>query len=151
MTNDERGVMPDQQNRLEVRCSLEVYSDTLSPREVTMRVGIDSTEERVKGQSRTGNPAKSVVNHQWIWQPDDSIACCLDDQLDAIWGALSPKAAEFRDLLDHVSVQLSIWIIHRGSELSLGWVLDRRHVSHAATFGAKINIDEYDETDEAEG
>lgn len=146
MSSGGGGIGPGEQGSLEVRCSLNVYSDTVDPQEVTGHVGIDPTEERIKGRPRRGNPCLPVVNHQWIWQPDESVASRLDDQLDAIWEALGPRASAFRDLQGRAFVQLSIWMVHKGSELSLGWVLARRHVTRVAEFGAAIDVDEYDET-----
>jgi hypothetical protein len=44
-------------------------------------------------------------------------------------------------------VTLSLLIVHHGTELSLGWVLDRRHVAAAAAFGASVDVDEYNDTE----
>lgn len=43
---------------------------------------------------------------------------------------------------------VDIWIEYYGDDLRLGWVLDRRHVSAAAAFGASLGVDEYDCTGE---
>jgi Domain of unknown function (DUF4279) len=91
-----------------------------------------------------------IPSHQWVWKPDSSVEHLLDPQLDAIWTSLSPHADAFRHLPPEAEVGLSIWITHRGTDLSLGWVLDRRHVAAAAAFGATIDIDEYNFT-ESEG
>jgi hypothetical protein len=82
-----------------------------------------------------------------MWQTDDSVERSLDAQLDALWSALGSRADAFRSLSPGAEVQLGIWITHRGSELSLGWILDRRHVAAAAAFGASIGVDEYDGTE----
>jgi hypothetical protein len=44
-------------------------------------------------------------------------------------------------------VPVSIWLVHQGKDLSLGWVLDRRHVIAAAAFGALLDVDDYDSTE----
>jgi hypothetical protein len=43
-------------------------------------------------------------------------------------------------------VVLEIVIEHYERALSLGWVLDRRHVELAAALGASLDIDVYDYT-----
>jgi len=131
------------------RKPVAIFSDAMSAAEISARVGIEPTIQRAKGDPLPGkrNRDITVVSHQWVWRPGDDIERSLDAQLDAIWVALSPKAAAFASLFPDAKVQLDIWITHRGSDLSLGWVLDRRHVAAAATFGALINIDEYDYTE----
>jgi hypothetical protein len=74
----------------------------------------------------------------------------LDAQLDAIWAAHGSRAELFRNLPADVSVRLAIWITHCGDDLRLGWAMDRRHVSHAAAFGASLDVDEYDATGDEE-
>ena len=108
-------------------------------------MGIEPTVRRVKGEPRRGrNREMVVVSHQWIWEPDRSVERLLDPQLDAIWTALGPYAKAFSSLPAEAGVTLSIWIVHEGSELRLGWGLDRRHVTAAAMFGASLDIGEYD-------
>ena|SRR3984957_16103045 len=132
----------------EVQCSLDVFSQTVSASEVTARVGVEPTAERVKGEGRTGRTREVVVaSHQWSWKPDTSVERLLDPQLDAIWATLGPHADGFASVPPQAEVTLSIWIVHHGTELSLGWVLDRRHVAAAAAFRASIDIDEYDDTE----
>jgi Domain of unknown function (DUF4279) len=134
-----------------VRCALFFSSETMRPEEITERVGIQPTVQRIKGQPRKGNPAKPVVNHQWIWKPDEEgVERSLDAQLDAIWAALGSRADAFKSLRADAEVVVDILIEHYGDDLRLGWALDRRHVSAAAAFGASIDVDEYDYTgDEA--
>jgi Domain of unknown function (DUF4279) len=131
----------------EVRCSISIASDTLTPKEVTTSVGVEPTKQRVKGEPISAErPNTLVASHLWVWEPDDSVDRSLDAQLDAIWLALGPRASRFKDLPAEVMVRVSIWITHYGKELSLGWALNQRHVGRAAAFGASLDIDEYDET-----
>jgi Domain of unknown function (DUF4279) len=135
----------------EVRGSITVFSDTVTAAEVTACVGIDPTRQRLKGEPISAKrPHIPVASHLWVWQTDDSIERSLDAQLDALWGALGSRADAFRSLSPKAEVQLGIWITHCGSELSLGWTLDRRHVEMAAAFGASIGVDEYDATGDEE-
>ena len=53
----------------------------------------------------------------------------------------------FRTLPAEVNVRVAIWITHHGDDLRLGWMLDRRHVTAAAAFGASLDVDEYDDTE----
>jgi hypothetical protein len=132
----------------EVQCSLNVFSHDVSASEVTAHVGIEPTVERVKGEARPGRNREMVVaSHQWVWKPDSSVEHLLDPQLDAIWSALGSHAEAFSSLPPEAKVTLSLWVIHHGTELSLGWVLDRRHVAAAADFGASVDVDEYDRTE----
>ncbi len=127
---------------------MSVFSHDISASEVTAHVGIEPTIQRVKGEARPGRNREMVVaSHQWIWKPNSSVEHLLDPQLDAIWSALRPHAEAFSSLPAEATVTLSIWAIHHGAELSLGWVLDRRHVTAAAAFGASVDVDEYDETE----
>lgn len=147
---DERDATSGQQHWREVvRCALAVYSETLSAADITERVDIQPTEARIKGQPRKGNPTKPVVNHQWIWKPDEGVERSLDAQLDVLWAELGRQAAAFKGLPIDAEVVVDIWIEHYGEDLRLGWVLDRRHVNAAAAFGASLGIDEYDCTEEA--
>jgi len=130
-----------------IRCALAVYSETLSAAEITDYVDIQPTEARIKGEPRKGNPSKPVVNHQWIWKPNESVERSLDAQLDALWAEMGRRAAAFKSLPGDAEVVVDIWIEHHGDDLRLGWVLDRRHVSAAAAFGASLGIDEYDYTE----
>lgn len=131
----------------EVQCALNVFSHIVSPREVTAHVGIEPTVQRVKGEPRPGRNRETVVaSHQWVWKPPSSVDRLLDPQLDEIWSALGPHAGAFSSLPAEAEVTLSIWIVHHGTQLSLGWVLDRRHIASAAAFGASLDVDEYDET-----
>lgn len=139
---------PLERESTEVRCSLNVLSHSVSAREVTAHVGIEPTVQRVKGEARPGRNREMVVaSHQWVWKPDSSVEHLLDTQLDAIWSALGSHAEAFSSLPAEAKVSLSIWIVHHGTELSLGWVLDRRHVAAAAAFGASLDVDEYDDTE----
>lgn len=132
----------------EVRCALNVFSHSVSAREVAAHVGIEPTVQRVKGEARPRRNSEMVVaSHQWVWKPESSVEHLLDPQLDAIWSALGSHAEAFANLPAEAKVSLSIWIVHRGTELSLGWVLDRRHVAAAAAFGASLDVDEYDDTE----
>jgi Domain of unknown function (DUF4279) len=127
---------------------LGVFSHEVPASEVTAHVGIEPTVQRVKGEARLGRNREMVVaSHQWVWKPDSSVEQLLDPQLDAIWSALRAHAEAFSTLPPEAKVTLSIWMVHRGTELSLGWVLDRRHVAAAAAFGASIDVDEYDYTE----
>lgn len=151
MTGEHGATSGQQRWREVVRCALAVYSETLSAADIAERVDIQPTEAKIKGQPRKGNPTKPVVNHQWIWKPDESVERSLDAQLDALWAELGRRAAAFKSLPVDAEVVVDIWIEHYGEDLRLGWVLDRRHVSAAAAFGASFGIDEYDCTgDEAE-
>jgi hypothetical protein len=132
----------------DVQCSLNVFSRDVSADQVTERVRVEPTTQRVKGEARQGRNREMVVaSHQWIWKPDNSVEHLLDPQLDAIWSALASHAGAFSSLSPEAEVTLSVWIVHRGTELGLGWVLDRRHVVAAAALGASIDVDEYDETE----
>lgn len=150
MTDGECGATPGQQGAREVvRCALIVYSETLSAAEITEHVGLEPTEAKIKGQPRVGNPAMPVVNHQWLWRPDEeTVECSLDAQLDAIWAALGARADSFKSLPADANVVMDIWIEHHGDDLELGWALDQRHVTAAASFEASIGVDEYDYTEE---
>jgi hypothetical protein len=131
----------------EVRCSITVCSDSTPAAEISGHIGIEPTRERIKGEPiSVKRPETLVASHLWVWQVGDSVERSLDAQLDELWSALGPRADKFKDLPPDTNVQLDIWITHRGSELALGWVLDRRHAVAAAAFGATINVDEYDET-----
>jgi hypothetical protein len=139
---------PLERESTEVQCSLNVFSHRVSAREVTAHVGIEPTVQRVKGEARPGRNREMVVaSHQWVWKPTSSVERLLDPQLDAIWSALGSHAEAFSSLPAEAEVTLSIWIVHHGTELSLGWVLDRRHVAAAAAFGASLDVDEYDDTE----
>lgn len=133
----------------EVRCSLSVFSDEMTAAEISRFVNKDPTRQRIKGEPISPKrPHILVRSHMWVWKVSDSIPRSLDAQMDALWASLGPRADTFRRLPAGANVQLSIWITHRGSELSLGWVLDRRHVAAAAAFGASIDVDEYDGTED---
>jgi hypothetical protein len=132
----------------EVRCSITVFSDSTTAAEISDYIGIEPTRTRVKGDPISAKrPQTLVASHMWVWQVGDSVERSLDAQLDELWSALGPHADKFKNLPSGANVQLGVWIIHRGSELALGWVLNRRHVAAAAAFGASIDIDEYDDTE----
>jgi|GEM_PF-5834429 hypothetical protein len=132
----------------EVRCSITVFSDSTSAAEISDHIGIEPTRKQIKGEPISAKrPETLVASHLWVWQVGDSVERSLDAQLDELWSALGPYADKFKDLPPGANVQLDIWITHQGSELALGWVLDRRHVAAAAAFGASISVDEYDETE----
>lgn len=138
----------------EIRCSISVFSDNVTAAQITGCVGVAPTKARIKDEPISAQrPHIRVPRHIWTWQVDDAVERSLDAQLDALWSALGSKADAFRRLPPGANVQLSIWITHCGTELSLGWSLDRRHVAAAAAFGAAIDIDEYDDTEsgDAEG
>jgi hypothetical protein len=116
--------------------------------EITTLLGIEPTRQRIKGEPISSKrPNIPVASHLWTWQPDDSVERSLDAQLDAIWAAHGSRAELFRSLPAEVNVRLAIWITHHGDDLRLGWVLDRRHVTAAAAFGASLDVDEYDDTE----
>ncbi len=139
---------PWQRAWVEVRCSITVFSDSTTAAEISGHIGIEPTRERIKGDPISAKrPQTLVASHMWVWQVGNSVERSLDAQLDELWSALGPHADKFKDLPPGANVQLDIWITHRGSELALGWVLDRRHAAAAAAFGATINVDEYDETE----
>ena len=132
----------------EIRCSIGVFSDTVTARDVTALVGIEPTRQRVKGEPVSASrPNIPVASHLWVWKPDDSVEPSLEAQLDALWAALGSRAESFKNLSPEAKVQLDIWIVHHGRHLTLGWVLGRQHVATAAAFGASLNVDEYDDTE----
>lgn len=151
---------PDTQNvvcgdnaRTEIRCGIVVFSDSMGPADVAAHVGVEPTEQSVKGEPLPGRRSRSVVvaRHRWAWRPGSSVDRSLDAQLDAIWAALGSRADSFRSLPADAEVVMDIWIEHYGDELQLGWRLDRRHVSAAAAFEAAIGVDEYDYTTDTQG
>jgi hypothetical protein len=83
----------------------------------------------------------------WAWEPPTDVPRELNAQLDAIWSATRGRASLFRELASSGIVEIAIMLEHHGSELLLGWTLDRRHVEHAAELGATIDVDEYDYTE----
>jgi hypothetical protein len=129
-----------------VRCDLTVFSELLEPAAITARVGIEPTRSRRAGELiRRGGP--TVPKHLWVWQPSDDVAQKLDAQLDAIWSASAGREQDFCELGDTTEINVSIVIEHYGSQLVLGWVLDRRHVRHAAALNAILDVDEYEYID----
>lgn len=149
MSAEER--IPWQRAWEEVRCSVTVFSDSTTAAEISDYIGIEPTQERIKGDPISAKrPGTLVASHMWVWQVGDSVERSLEAQLDELWSALGSRADRFKNLPPGANVQLDIWIIHRGSELALGWVLDRRHIAAAAAFGASINVDEYDGTEEGD-
>jgi Domain of unknown function (DUF4279) len=149
MSTEEK--IPWQRAWEEVRCSITVFSDSISVAEISDYIGIEPTRRRNMGEPVSAKrPEILVARHMWIWQVGDSVERSLNAQLNELWGALGSHADKFKDLPSGTNVQLDIWIAHRGSELSLGWVLDWRHVLAAAAFGASINVDEYDDTSDEE-
>lgn len=135
----------------EIRCSISIASDTVTASEITTLLGVEPTRQRIKGEPISSKrPNIPVASHLWTWQPDDSVERSLAAQLDAIWVAHGSRAERFRSLPAEVNVRLAIWITHRGGDLRLGWAMDRRHVSHAAAFGASLDVDEYDATGDEE-
>jgi hypothetical protein len=70
----------------------------------------------------------------------------LDSQLDAIWSATAKRRGLFADFGPVVEIAVEVVIEHHGSQLLLGWVLDRRHIRCAAELSATIDVDEYDYT-----
>jgi hypothetical protein len=131
--------------RLVVRCELAVFSDAVEPDAITERIGIQPSVTRRRGDLiRTGGP--QVPNHQWVWHPDSGVEQDMDSQLDALRAVTISRVDSFRKLQGEADVVLAIVIEHHGDDLSLGWVLDRRHVALAAALGASIDVDEYDYT-----
>lgn len=135
--------------RTEVRAGIVVFSDNMSPAEIAAHVGIEPTEQSIKGEPLPGKRTRRVVvaRHRWAWRPDGTERS-LDAQLDAVWTALGSRADSFKRLPTDAEVVVDIWIEHHGDDLRLGWALDRRHVSAAAAFGASIGVDEYDCTED---
>jgi hypothetical protein len=82
----------------------------------------------------------------WLWEPSTDVPRELNAQLDAIWSVTSGRAPRFRELASDGVVEISVVLEHYGSELFLGWGLDRRHIERAAELGANIDVDEYDYT-----
>lgn len=132
----------------EIRCRLVVFSPRLRPEDVTARSGMQATTVRHRGyRARPGaGPKDGLAEHQWIWEPDDDVTLTLDAQLDAIWSAIGPSAAAFRNLQPEARVVVDIVFEHYGSELSFGWELHERHVAMASALGASVSVDEYDYT-----
>lgn len=85
--------------RDEIRCALAVFSASLTPEEITDRVGTQPTVVRRRGsRPRPGaGPKDGLPEHQWIWNPDAGVALTMGAQLDAIWTALGSRAPAFRD------------------------------------------------------
>jgi hypothetical protein len=135
--------------RDEIHCALDVFSASLTPEEITHRIGTQPTIVRRRGsRPRPGaGPKDGLPENQWEWNPDASVPLTLDAQLDAIWTALGSRAQAFRDLSE-AHVVVDILIEHHGDGLSLGWAMVERHVLMAAALGASISVDEYDYTRE---
>ena len=125
----------------EVKCALAIFSADVEVAEMTARIGIAPTIQRTKGDPI--RPGATVASHQWIWQPPDAATLSMDEQLDAIWSVLGPRANEIASLAPACKVVLDFEINHHEDDLDLGWVLDARHVAAAAAFGAWMDFDEY--------
>jgi hypothetical protein len=131
---------------LSARCGLGVFSEWCGPDEITARIGITPTRSRVAGELiRRGGP--TVPKHMWLWEPSTEVPRELNAQLDAIWSATTGRAPLFRELASNGVVEISVVLEHYGSQLLLGWALDRRHIERAAELGASIDVDEYDYTE----
>jgi hypothetical protein len=83
----------------------------------------------------------------WLWEPPTDVERELNAQLDAIWSATTGRAPLFRELGSNGVVEIAIVLEHYGSQLFLGWHLERRHIERAAELGANIDVDEYDYTE----
>lgn len=131
---------------LSARCVLGVFSEWFRPDHITARVGMTPIRSRVAGELiRPGGP--TVPKHMWAWEPPPDVPRELNAQLDAIWSATTGRASLFRELSSNGIVEIAIVLEHHGTELLLGWTLDRRHIEHAAELGANIDVDEYDYTE----
>jgi Domain of unknown function (DUF4279) len=134
--------LPD---RPRVSCELAVFSESVEADAVTTRVGVDPAETRRMGDARRSGKGR-VKNHQWIWRPCSDVPRNLDSQLDALRAMAIERVEAFKALQNEARVVLEIVIEHYERALSLGWVLDRRHVELAAALGASLDVDEYDYT-----
>jgi hypothetical protein len=130
----------------DVRCAIVVFSDELSPSQITGELGIQPTRTKERGELTVGG--RLTPNHQWGWEVPEGVPASFDDQVDGIRRGVGLHAGKFRSLAGRAHVQFDVLIEHQGRDLYLGWAIDAEVVALIAEFGASLNIDEYDYTDE---
>lgn len=153
--------------RIRQHVQFTVKSERLTPAEITVLVGTEPDEAKVKGERRLGPPPSPWVHH-WTLRSGIDEAASVEDHLAVLIPRLRDHATGLRAALAIDATEGWLFLgrtfeageeafdertygVDAESEVGrldgqhpfLGWGLDREVVALLASIGAGLDVDEY--------
>ena len=119
---------------------LSVMSDSLSPHQVTSRLGLSPYESHRLGEMRA--PGAGYENHRWYFRPEVPACLNFEAKLAALLATLIPR----RHQLEEVQAEASTYIgvaQYEYKDWAGGWHLDRSALQSLAALNLELDIDLY--------
>jgi len=135
--------------RVETRAYFIVFSDELSPEELTARIGITPSSVKTKA-AKSASPPRPVTN---VWKLDSGLdrQAPTWDHLEALCALVTPVTARISELCEGeptASLKIVREFYPAVGEARLGFWLDEPWLAILRQTGAHLDVDEYDYTSE---
>lgn len=123
------------------RVYLALYSEHLSPEELTSALGLEPSDVRRKGDSlREG--AHKFKEHRWCVYPDCPKALEFETQLTFLFKKILPCLDKLQKLQSHLTGAVQVAYYEAACSPS-GWNLDSEAVKWLHQFGLELDVDLY--------
>jgi len=127
------------------RVHLTLLSETLSPAEISMRLGVKGDQQWKQGSSiRKGSRARHKFNG-WAMESAAAPEAPVAEHVNDLLTRLTPRADRLRDLITDGTALLSakLWIAHHLENWNPGFDLSPRQLSEIASLGVELCVDIY--------
>jgi len=125
------------------RVKLSVWSETISPDELTAKIGVTPTSSWVKGAPRDRGRSRRVHSHNG-WQLDalPGVPATMDEKLECLRKEIGNSVTEIASLGSSCETMLSIGLDDWAGQFT-GVYLDAENSRWIASMGASIDISIY--------
>ena len=130
----------------DVRAYLSLDSDTLSPEEIEVRIGLPATRGFRIGEPRSSRPGSPVATYNWYTLDSPaSRASGIDQHLDALFALLQPRADAVASVVGEIGGGV-INVCYNGWQGSMGGVhLTADQAMLLGRMGLALDVDLYAE------
>ena len=119
-----------------------VYSDDLSPDEISRRVGLRPTKIIVKDTAIAEKVSKKAAENQWFYEPQRDLPYSVERKLDYLLAQLMPFSKNIAALPPGTSP--CIHICYKGyKDWMGGWHFDVNRIQQISEINAEVDFDLY--------
>jgi hypothetical protein len=128
----------------DVRAYLAITSVSLSPAQITARVGLNPSETPAIGDAILPSPVMKYREHWWQIEPQRNMPASVEEKITAVLDAVEPAVAQIAALKPVCELRVTVVFEGWGGDPQFGgFGLDARTVRRLAALGADLVFDLY--------
>jgi Domain of unknown function (DUF4279) len=127
---------------VETRITLALYSTRLTPREISLRLGLSSDDAHKIGDRR-GPRSPAFKTHRWSIGSGIDDAESVSEHLAALHSRIGAARDALRELIAADLVSAKVWVFHHVENWNPGMVLSHAEMAALAELGADLALDIY--------